>query len=76
MNDMHDRRHTFASLMVAQGTLIKVVQELLGHATLQMTLDTYTHVLTGTKAAAVEKLQDLFKDDSATSEGAKSSPEK
>ena len=42
---MHDIRHTFASLMVAQGTSVKVVQELLRHATVQMTLDTYTHVL-------------------------------
>ena len=72
---MHDMRHTFASLMVAQGTSIKVVQELLGHATVQMTLDTYTHVLPGTKAAAVGKLQDFFTADLTPSDGGKSSPE-
>lgn len=72
---MHYIRNTFASLMVAQGTSIKVVQELLGHATVQMTLDTYTHVLPGTKAAAVDKLQDFFKADSKPPEGEKSSPE-
>ena len=71
---MHDLRHTFASLMVEQGTSIKVVQELLGHATVQMTLDTYTHVLPGTKAEAVEKLQDYFKADSKVPDEEQSDP--
>ena len=65
---MHDLRHTFASLMVEQGTSIKIVQELLGHATVQMTLDTYTHVLPGTKADAVNKLHGFFKDDASAGE--------
>ena len=72
---LHDIRHTFASLMISQGTSFKVVQELLGHATVQMTLDTYTHVLPGTKAAAVGKLQELLTVDSTPSEEEKSSPE-
>jgi len=46
--------------MISQGTSFKVVQELLGHATVQMTLDTYTHVLPGMKADAVGKLQKFF----------------
>ena len=73
---MHDIRHTFASLMVAQGTSVKVVQELMGHATVQMTLDTYTHVLPGMKAEAVGRLQNYFTTDSTPPEAEKSSPEK
>ncbi len=36
-------RHTFATLHVAAGTPLKIVSELLGHATIQQTADTYMH---------------------------------
>ena len=36
-------RHTFATLHVAAGTPLKVVSELLGHASFQQTADTYMH---------------------------------
>jgi integrase len=41
----HDLRHTCATLLPSQGTHPKLVQELLGHATIAMTLDTYSHFL-------------------------------
>jgi len=41
----HDLRHTCATLLLSQGTHPKLVQELLGHATIAMTLDTYSHFL-------------------------------
>jgi integrase len=41
----HDLRHTCATLLLSQGTHPKHVQELLGHATIAMTLDTYSHYL-------------------------------
>jgi integrase len=41
---VHDRRHTTASVLLAAGTHPKVVQDLLGHSTIQLTLDTYSHV--------------------------------
>ena len=41
----HDLRHTCATLLLTQGTHPKLVQELLGHATIAMTLDTYSHFL-------------------------------
>ena len=41
----HDLRHTSATLLLSQGTHPKLVQELLGHATIAMTLDTYSHFL-------------------------------
>jgi len=41
----HDLRHTCATLLLAKGTHPKFVQELLGHATVAVTLDTYSHVI-------------------------------
>ncbi len=41
----HDLRHTCATLLLSQGTHPKLVQELPGHATIAMTLDTYSHFL-------------------------------
>jgi len=41
----HDLRHTCATLLLSQGTHPKLVQDLLGHATIAMTLDTYSHFL-------------------------------
>ena len=41
----HDLRHTAATLMLSAGTHPKIVSERLGHATINITLDTYSHVL-------------------------------
>src|SRR5215217_3544256 len=43
----HDLRHTCATLLLSRGYNAKFVQELLGHATVAITLDTYSHVLPG-----------------------------
>ncbi|QBI51949.1 Tyrosine recombinase XerD [Streptomonospora litoralis] len=40
----HKLRHTAASLAIAAGADVKVVQQMLGHATATMTLDTYGHL--------------------------------
>jgi integrase len=40
----HALRHTYASLLIAAGCSVKVVQARLGHATAQETLDTYAHL--------------------------------
>jgi Phage integrase family len=41
----HNLRHTCATLLLAKGTHPEFVQELLGHATVAVTLDTYSHVI-------------------------------
>ncbi|BBL78430.1 Tyrosine recombinase XerC [Rubrobacter xylanophilus DSM 9941] len=54
----HDLRHTAATLLLSKGQHPKLVQELLGHSTIAITLDTYSHVLPGmgdTLAAAMEE---------------------
>ena len=56
----HDLRHTHATLLLLQGVNPKVVQERLGHSTISMTLDTYSHVLPDMQDTAVKALEGLF----------------
>jgi integrase len=53
---LHDLRHTAATLALAAGIHPKVVSERLGHATVQLTLDTYSRVIDGIHEAAAEQL--------------------
>ena len=57
---LHDARHTHASLMLKAGIHPKVVQERLGHASIQITLDTYSHVAPGLQEAAAARFDDLL----------------
>ena len=52
----HVLRHTFATLMLQNGEHPKVVQEMLGHATIAITMDTYSHVLPNMQRDAVDRL--------------------
>lgn len=52
----HSLRHTYASMMLQADVHPKIVQEIIGHSTIGMTLDTYSHVMPGLKEAAAEKL--------------------
>jgi integrase len=56
----HDLRHSTASILMTLGIHPKVIQELLGHSTIQLTLDTYTEVLPNIQRAVVEKWQEVF----------------
>lgn len=48
----HDLRHTHATLMLKQGIHPKIVSERLGHSSINITLDTYSHVLPGMQETA------------------------
>jgi integrase len=50
----HDLRHTHTSELLKLGINPKVVSERLGHSTVGMTLDTYSHLLPGVQEQAVE----------------------
>jgi integrase len=50
--NVHALRHFFASIMIAEGTPPKRLQELLGHATLAMTMDLYGHLFPAGEAEA------------------------
>ena len=52
----HTLRHTFGTLMKANGEDIKTIQELLRHSNYKVTADTYTQAITPTKRAAQTKL--------------------
>jgi len=56
----HDLRHTHATLLLEQGVHPKIVQERLGHSTISMTLDTYSHVLPNIHQEAANKMDDIF----------------
>lgn len=56
----HDLRHSAATLLLAAGVHVKVVQEMLGHANVQTTLQMYGHVLPDMQQGAIDKLNDMF----------------
>ena len=55
---VHDLWHTFASLLLQQGESVVYVKEQLGHGSLQITGDTYGHLIPGANRAAVDRLDD------------------
>jgi integrase len=56
----HDLRHTCATLLLGKGVHVKFVQELLGHASISITLDTYSHVLPGMGDAAAGAMDEAL----------------
>ena len=53
----HDLRHTFASLLLQQGgESLVYVKDQMGHSSIQITVDTYGHLVPGGNRAAVDKL--------------------
>jgi len=57
---LHDARHTHSSLMLKAGIHPKIVQERLGHASIGITLDTYSHVTPGLQEAAANRFDELM----------------
>jgi len=55
----HDLRHTYASLLIAQGAHPKYIQVQLGHASIQTTLDRYGHLMPEMHEAEARKLDRL-----------------
>ena len=56
----HSLRHTFATRGFERGIPPKVMQEILGHKSITMTLDIYSHVLPDKKAEEINKLAAMF----------------
>jgi integrase len=57
---LYGLRHSHATLLLAAGEHPKVVQERLGHSSIQLTLDTYTHVVEGLQKRASARLEALL----------------
>jgi integrase len=58
----HDLRHSAATLLLSSGVHPKVVQEILGHSQISMTMDIYSHVLPTMQRDAMEKLNQAFQE--------------
>lgn len=56
----HDLRHTHATILLRQGVHPKVVSERLGHSTVSLTLDVYSHVLPDTQQEATRAIERVF----------------
>lgn len=55
----HDARHTFASLLLADGAHPRVVMEILGHSQIGLTMNTYSHVIPALKRDAADQIDRL-----------------
>jgi integrase len=53
---IHDLRHSYASIALARGVHPKVVQEALGHSTIAVTLDLYSHVVPSLQREAAKEM--------------------
>jgi integrase len=58
----HDLRHTAATLMLLKGIHPKVVSEMLGHKTIGITLDPYSHVLPDMQREAAAAMDELLQE--------------
>jgi integrase len=56
----HDLRHTCATILLMAGKHPKYVQELLGHASINITLDTYSHVIEGMDGGLADAMDEAL----------------
>lgn len=57
---LYDVRHSHATLLLVAGEHLKVVSERLGHSTIRLTADTYSHVLEGMQQGTATKLENML----------------
>jgi len=57
----HDLRHTCATLLLSRNVNPKIVSEMLGHANIAITLDTYSHVLPDMQEKAARALEEALR---------------
>jgi integrase len=58
----HDLRHTMATILLGSDVHPKMVQERLGHSSIAITMDTYSHVLPSMHQDVARKLDDLLEE--------------
>ena len=56
----HDLRHCHATLLLQQGEHPKIVSERLGHASIGITMDTYSHVMPNMQSEAAQRLDNYL----------------
>jgi integrase len=55
---LHDLRHTFGSMLIHRGASIVYVKEQMGHSSIQVTVDTYGHLIPGASVSFVDRLDE------------------
>ena len=58
---IHDLRHSYATLMLDKGVEMKITSQVLGHSSVNITADLYSHMLIGMQERAVEIVDEVFK---------------
>jgi len=53
----HDLRHTCATLLLTKGVHPKIISDLLGHSSIAITLDVYSHVIPGMVDVAARAME-------------------
>jgi integrase len=64
---LHDLRHTFGSLLLQNGASIVYVKEQMGHSSIQVTVDTYGHLIPGANVCFVDRRDGVGNEDAKTS---------
>ncbi len=64
---LHDLRHTFGSLLLQNGASIVYVKEQMGHSSIQVTVDTYGHLIPGANVNFVDRLDAVLGEKAQTS---------
>ena len=65
---LHDLRHSAATILMAMKVPVKVIQELLGHSSVTITLNVYGHVLASMQDEALDQMEQLFGKDQSVPE--------
>jgi integrase len=65
---LHDLRHTFGSLLIQNGASVVYVKEQMGHSSIQLTVDTYGHLIPGADVRFVDNLDDVLEKAKASEE--------
>ncbi len=63
---LHDLRHTFGSLLLQNGASIVYVKEQMGHSSIQVTVDTYGHLIPGANVNFVDRLDAVLAEKAET----------
>jgi integrase len=63
---LHDLRHTFGSLLLQSGASIVYVKEQMGHSSIQVTVDTYGHLIPGANVSFVDRLDEVPAEEAET----------
>jgi hypothetical protein len=71
---LHNLRHIFGSLLLPSGTSIVYVKERMGHSSIQVTVDTYGHLIPGADVRFVDRLDEVLAENAETTPQQSASP--